>query len=71
MSVKLLLAGEVDGMSSLGLSRENQAHRNTIARDLQIIANQISNLAANEGGMGGLRWRFEVEPVAKPDDEAA
>jgi hypothetical protein len=65
--VKLLLAGHAnDDWRDLALTRENQSFRNQLARDLQIIANQISNLAANEGAMGGLRWRLEAEPIDNP-----
>lgn len=71
MSVKILLAGSVTAWRDLALTRKNQTYRNALARDLQIIANQISNLAANEGVMAGLRWRLEVEPVATADTEEA
>ncbi|MFY9835019.1 MAG: hypothetical protein WAK55_00840 [Xanthobacteraceae bacterium] len=71
--VKLLLAARCEKWRSLELTRENQCYRNELAAYLQIVANQISNLSANDGNVGGLSWRLELEPAAKPaeDSEAA
>jgi hypothetical protein len=73
MSVKILLAGEVGGddWETLEPSRWNQAFRSGLANDLKLIADRIANGGANEGAVGGIRWRLEPS-IAKPaEDEAA
>ncbi len=65
--MRLLLVTTDPKWRTFEQSREIQFHRNKMAQYLRLVADQICNNGANEGG----GWKLDLEPVAKPEDEAA
>jgi hypothetical protein len=57
------LAAEVGG--------DDRAARWQRARDLRVIASQVQNNGGLGGSCGDLHWSLELEPAAKPENEAA
>jgi hypothetical protein len=58
---------EADRIVNGAIGAEDRAEKWQQARDLRIIGNAVQNNGASGGLIGGLRWRLELEPIAKPE----